>query len=169
MSNPNETAFLVNAYSDPVAIKIDGKASYLNCSPVSDFIDRMIAQGKRRFVLDFDRCTGMDSTFLGIIAGAALNLRTTEPSGNIVLCRLNARNMELVRNLGLHKIVTVDGGGSENDYLDEKSSLSTLDKSEIEQAKMILRAHENLVQIDESNQAKFQDVISFLRNQVDPS
>src|SRR5690606_25541663 len=135
------TAFLVNAYSDPVAIKIDGKASYLNCGPVSDFIDRMIVQGKRRFVLDFDRCTGMDSTFLGIIAGAALNLRTTNPPGNIVLCRLNARNMELVKNLGLHKIVTVDGNGAEGDYIDEKSSLSTLDKSEIEQAKMILRAH----------------------------
>jgi len=38
--------------------------------------------------------------------------------------------------------------------------------SELEQARLVLQAHENLVAADASNQAKFQDVLTFLKEQV---
>ena len=65
----------------------------------------MIAQGKIRFVLDFQHCASMDSTFRGLWPGAALELRkATEGQGNLALARVGQRNLELIRNLGATRV-----------------------------------------------------------------
>src|SRR5690606_31779294 len=110
MPEKDNSEFLVDAYSDPAIVKIRGRVSFMNSGPWRDFFSKVIQSDKRRFIVDFADCASMDSTFLGILAGAALELRKRDPKGSIVLCRLGARNLELVRNLGLHRIMTVDPG-----------------------------------------------------------
>jgi len=161
-------AFLVNAYTDPVLVRVQGRASFTTSGSLKDFFTEMIRQGKTRFVLDFQQCASMDSTFLGVLAGAALQVRRLTPPGTLTLVRVGDRNLELIRNLGLHRLATVDagdfdlgfGGGGGQVLSEEK-------KSEIESAKLVLEAHENLVSADSANAAKFQDVLAFLRNRVD--
>lgn len=163
-----DSGFLVNPYNEPIVIKIMGKASFQNAAPINDFFKSMLANGKRHFVLDFNNCTGMDSTFLGILAGAGIELMKAQPKGQLTLCRLGQRNLELVRNLGLHRIMTVDDEGAEVVGVQAIQTLNQpADKAEINNARMVLQAHENLVEIDESNRTKFQDVIAFLKNQMD--
>jgi anti-anti-sigma factor len=165
-----EPKFLVNPYEDPVVVKISGKASFLNSSPVKELFDRLVEQGKRRFVVDFQNCSGMDSTFLGILAGLGIRLMKEESRGTVVLCRLGPRNLELIQNLGLQRILTVDTEEQASE-LPENGDLEALAGegrlSEIENARLVLQAHENLVEIDASNKTKFQDVISFLKNQIE--
>lgn len=48
MSAANEAVFDVNVYSDPVLLKISGRACFSNCSPVKDFFHAMIERGKSR-------------------------------------------------------------------------------------------------------------------------
>ncbi|MCH8474671.1 MAG: hypothetical protein LAT55_05520 [Opitutales bacterium] len=111
----------------------------------------------------------MDSTFLGAIAGAALDLRKQDEPGKIFLFRLGTRNLELVKNLGLHRLLHVDEEGEKavnTDSLQRLEGEEASSKSEVENAKMVLEAHENLIKADEENRSKFQDVISFLKNQV---
>lgn len=169
MSEQEQPAFLVDAYSDPVIIKLNGRISFLNCGPFRDFMNRLIPEGKKNFIIDFADCTGMDSTFLGAIAGAALDLRKQDDPGKVFLFRLGSRNLELVKNLGLHRLLHVDEEGSRTVNTDSLQKLENQDassKSEVENAKMVLEAHENLIKADEENRSKFQDVISFLKNQV---
>ena len=166
----DEPHFFVNPYDDPVVVKIHGKASFLNSAPVKELFDQLVGQGKARFVIDFEECTGMDSTFLGILAGLGINMLKQDPKGSVVLCRLGARNLELIENLGLHRLLVVDKGESEALLRDNESMKAVGDKgklSQIENARLVLSAHENLVEIDASNRTKFQDVISFLKNQVE--
>jgi len=85
MSDQPEPKFLVNADSDPVAIRVEGKASFKNCTCVREFLNGMIAREKTRFVMDFEACSGMDSTFLGVLAGTAITLRKMEPRGTLVI------------------------------------------------------------------------------------
>jgi anti-anti-sigma factor len=168
MSDDSQPVFLVNAYSDPVVVRIAGKANYLNCNAFRDFMEAMLEAGKNAFVLDFKDCTGMDSTFLGILAGTALELQAKGDSGEMVLCRLNPRNTELICNLGLENLLTLhEGGGLETDAPFSREALEGLDNEEVSHAATVLRAHENLVRAEKSNAPKFQDVIAFLRNQVD--
>ncbi len=167
ISDTTKAVYLVDAYSDPVVVRIEGRASFLNSACLRDFIGQMVKAGKSRFVIDFLRCTSMDSTFLGVLAGAALELRKLNPRGSLVLSRMGQRNLELIRNLGLHKLLTVDTGdaGANADACD--TPLVCGDRSELENARLVLEAHENLVSADESNRGKFQDVLVFMKNRVE--
>ncbi|WP_269541833.1 STAS domain-containing protein [Cerasicoccus fimbriatus] len=166
MPETESPVFLIDAYSEPVILRIQGRASFLNCAPVRDFFDRVAEMGKRSVVIDFQDCTGMDSTFLGIMAGAALEFRKLTPPGDFTLVRLSQRNLELVRNLGLHRIMNVETGDFDMAF-NQSDSLKNASQSEKDNAEMVLKAHECLVEADSSNQKKFQDVLSFLRLQVD--
>jgi anti-anti-sigma factor len=163
-----ESVFQVNPYSDPVIVRVEGRANFQNSGCLRDFAAEMLRQGKPRFVLDLAGCTSMDSTFLGVLAGLAIELRQRRPAGSVVLARVGARNLELIRNLGLHRLLSVEGGevaamaaaGGGRD-------LECGPRSELESARLVLEAHENLVAVDEGNRAKFQDVLTFMKQRVD--
>lgn len=167
MPEAGKPTYLVDAYSDPVVVRIDGRACFQNSACLKDFMTEMLRQGKRRFVLDFLHCTSMDSTFLGVLAGSALELRKVAPEGSLILSRLGPRNLELVRNLGLHRLLTVDAGESPLSFDKCDTALQCSDRTELENARMVLEAHENLVTADETNRSKFQDVMAFLKNRVE--
>lgn len=168
MASDMQTVFLVDGYSDPAILKINGRASYTNCAPVGKFFNQMVKEQKCDIVVDFADCTGMDSTFLGILAGAAMEIKKKVPDGTLTLCRLGSRNLELIRNLGLHRILRVDSGDFDMNFDEDKNNgLDTLDRNEIANAKTILKAHENLVAADEGNLKKFQDVLAYLKVQVE--
>jgi anti-sigma B factor antagonist len=160
--------YLVDPYSDPVVVRIDGRANFQNSACLRDFVTEMIHQHKTRFVLDFLHCSSMDSTFLGVLAGTALQLRNGTPEGSVVLVRVGPRNLELIRNLGLHRILTVDSGDFPMSFSPRPDTpLACPDRSELDNAKLALEAHENLCAADDTNRAKFQDVMVFLRNRID--
>jgi anti-anti-sigma factor len=163
----SKPVYLVDAYSDPVVVRIEGRASFQNSGSLRDFIGEMLKQGKRRFVLDFQQCASMDSTFLGVLAGTALELRKAAPQGSLVVSRVGQRNFELMRNLGLHRLLTVDTGDFQLNFDKCNTALGSQSRSEIDHARLVLEAHENLVSADESNRSKFQDVLSFMRNRVE--
>lgn len=167
MSEPvNKPAYLVDAYSDPVLVRVEGRACFTNSASLHDFFARMHHRGKSRFVVDFQNCTSMDSTFLGVLAGEALELKRDHPGGSLVLCRLGRRNLELVRNLGLHRLLTVDAGTQAMSFDHASEPLEESRRDTLERAHLVLEAHENLVNADPANLGRFQDVMVFLRSRV---
>lgn len=167
MSESSAPTFLVDAYADPVVVRIEGRASFVNSGGLKDFFTEMIKQGKRRFVVDFRHCASMDSTFLGVLTGAAMELRRSSPRGQLTLVRVAERNLELIRNLGLHRLATVDPGSQSANPMGVGLALTEQAKTEVERARLVLEAHENLVAADPDNAAKFQDVLAFLKNRLD--
>jgi anti-sigma B factor antagonist len=83
----------------------------------------------------------------------------------LIICKLGERNHELVCNLGLQNLLTI--GEDLPDSSDATAEFSALKNMEVSAAKNVLNAHENLVKADTENAAKFQDVIAFLKNQVE--
>lgn len=157
---------MVDPHSDPVVVRITGRACFQNSACLRDFVTEMLRQGKSRFVLDFQHCSSMDSTFLGMLAGVALELRKRRDGGSLVLTRMGERNLELVRNLGLHRLLTLDAGKARAGEHGEVPIECKGPQSELDHARLMLEAHENLVVADESNRAKFQDVLAFLKSRV---
>ena len=162
MSDPAQPTFLVSAYSDPIIVQVNGKANYLNCNAFREFIEKVITGGSRKLFIDFENCKGMDSTFLGILAGTAIQLRKLTPLGELIVGNLSKRNYELICNLGLQNLLTIS-----KDQAAASKAFDALKNQEVSDAKNILKAHENLTDADQENEGKFQDVIAFLRNQVD--
>ena len=171
MSEVANPTFLINAESDPVIIRIEGRASFQNSATLQDFMSEMRRCGKVRYVIDFAHCSSMDSTFLGVLAGAALELRKLQPAGSLVFCRVGTRNLELIRNLGLHRLVTVDTDENASCVADLGQPVKALavgaKLDELANARLVLAAHENLVSADEQNLVKFQDVLSFLKGRIE--
>ncbi len=163
----SKPVYLVDAYSDPVVVRIDGRACFQNSMCLRDFISEMLVRGKTRFVLDFQNCTSMDSTFLGVLAGAALELRKSNKDASLVVTKVGQRNLELMRNLGLHRLLAVESGDASAAAPKNDAGLECKPQSEVENARHVLEAHENLVKADEANRTKFQDVLAFLRNRVE--
>ena len=162
MSDPVQPTYLVSAYSDPVVVKVKGKANYLNCNAFREFTETVIAGDSRKLFIDFEYCKGMDSTFLGILAGAAIQLRKLKPAGELIVGNLSERNYELLCNLGLQNLLVIS-----KDQASARESFNALKNQEVFDAKNILKAHENLADANQENVDKFQDVIAFLRNQVE--
>ena len=167
ISDSAKPVYLVDAYSDTVVVRIEGRASFLNSACLRDFMSQMLNSGKSRFVIDFLRCTSMDSTFLGVLAGIALELLKRTPRGSLVLARMGQRNLELIRNLGLHKILTVDTADVGLNLEACATPLVASVRGELENARLVLESHENLVSADETNRGKFQDVLVFMKNRVE--
>lgn len=162
-----QPVYLVDAYSDPVVVRVTGRACFQNSVCLREFVTEMLHQKKTRFVFDFQHCTSMDSTFLGVLAGIALDLKKLSGGGSLVLARMGPRNLELVRNLGLHRILTVETGDFPMAFDNVTKPLPCPpDQTELEHARLVLEAHENLVTADESNRTKFQDVLAFLKSRV---
>lgn len=166
MTTDSAPVYLVNAYVDPILLKIQGRANYLNCTALRKLFKTLIDRGSHHFVIDFSQCSGMDSTFLGILAGSILELRKKNPPGSITLCHLGTRNLELIRNVGLHRLLTVESGDFPMSF-----DSGGLEEVQPEQGKadsyLILEAHQSLVEADSSNLNKFQDVISFLKKELE--
>ena len=149
-------------------VKIAGRANFASSPDFKTLLSELSQKGFGHFIIDLSECVLMDSTFLGVLAGAALELRKRKPPGSLVLCRVAHRNLELLRNLGLHRLLTVDAGDFPMDFGPGATALNPdPDRSELENARLVLEAHENLVATDPANQGKFQDVLAFLRNRVE--
>ncbi|MGE4550671.1 MAG: hypothetical protein AAEJ57_04725 [Opitutales bacterium] len=103
----------------------------------------------------------MDSTFLGILVGVALKLRKTDPPGSMALLQLGERNLSLVRNLGVHRLMSVDTMGSGIDFTSAKAIKSN-GEWVLADEELIRDAHKRLSELNENNARMFRDVVGFL-------
>lgn len=167
MVEDTEPTFQVDVSGSPILVLIHGRANFLNCSPLRTFFRKMFEEGERDFRLDFSDCSGMDSTFLGILAGAAIEAKGSSPPGEIQLSGLSDRNLELVNNLGLHRIVTLveDSPSGSSSTAGKATELAAEEQTEEQKKAMLVGAHEDLVKIDKDNLSKFQDLLTFLKNE----
>ncbi len=118
-------------------------------------------------MIDLDACTYLDSTFLGILLGLGLKLRA---AGNGLLHILNAspRNVELLKNLGLDRLINIDAKRTDLNVGPEQKleALECPVQTKAEAGPTILEAHETLMEFDPRNVPKFKDVVEFLREDL---
>ena len=164
---------LVGQVSELVWMRVEGKGSFQNSVQVKRCFQMMMEKGERHFIVALERCPIMDSTFLGTLTGAALNLRET--GGEVCVLNANTRNQQLLTSLGLDYILDVDYDGTK--HCAERRLVSadlgscvdaTTPCSKDEQAEHVLEAHKALTSANEQNAGRFRDVIEFLESELHP-
>ena len=178
---------LVARGADLGFIKVVGRGSFQNSSCLKAFYQQLLKEGVCRFVVDLDACTYLDSTFLGILLGLGLKLREAG-SGLLHILNASPRNLELLRNLGLDRLINIEGdtgasasggghGNGGNGSGGHAAQLNGMKDEHLEEmpcpvptraeaAPTILEAHENLMEFDPRNVPKFKDVVEFLREDL---
>lgn len=167
MSKNVEGQYLVDTQASPVIIQVIGRASYLNCRPLADFFERMLAQNKLQFGIHLGACTSMDSTFMGIITSLAMRLAQKYTGGTIRLYHLSERNLELIHNMGLDRILIIETGDIPPKNNPSAESPLLPHQWEAANPELVLKAHQALVALHEANQRKFEDLLTFLQREVD--
>ena len=150
-----------------VWIRVEGKGSFQNSTPLKEFAREMLGRGHREFVVDLKECPFMDSTFMGTLASIALKSRA-EGSGGLHIVNLNERNQDLLCNLGLDQLMQLDLpqiGSGLNGQAVPLETATRPDKAA--EARTMLEAHEAVVAVNPENEAKFKDVLDFLRQNVE--
>ena len=106
MGSGNKSDNLTAAYIDHMAvIRVEGRGSFKVSPSMKQFIHQVIAKKSAdRIVLDMSDCTGMDSTFMGVIAGLACLIKS-KPEFKFKLINLSDKNKKLLVTLGVDRVV----------------------------------------------------------------
>ena len=175
---------LVARSADLGFVKVVGRGSFQNSGCFKAFYQQLLKEGVGRFVVDLESCTYLDSTFLGILLGLGLKLREGG-HGLLHILNANPRNLELLKNLGLDRLINIEGPRGEGQGTragpagngsgtDHRNGVREEQLQEVpcpvptraEAAPTILEAHENLMEFDPRNIPKFKDVVEFLREDL---
>ena len=152
--------------------RVEGRGSFKISTSIKEFGQAALQAGVSTAVLDMGACIGMDSTFMGVLAGWATRLRQM-PGGRLVLINLSPHTRNLVATLGLDRIAQAYESGALPEDLRSvaalSESLSVLDSKEETQratTETMIEAHQNLVDLSEDNLPRFKDVLTYLREDL---
>lgn len=166
MNTPNlNTSYSVASGGNAFLVLISGRATYTTCRAFGEFLDAAPQSGRRTLIIDLENCSSIDSTVLGLIAGAAADFRKI--GGEVYLQHAKGRIRDVISNLGLPELLTL---------LPEDETLPaarTLLSAKMEEHGVgpacnsaILQAHETLMAANPDNIARFKDVVAFMREDL---
>lgn len=143
--------------------RVEGLGSFSNALMFEEFCEAELAQGVNAFLVDLAECEGMDSTFMGVLAG----LSTHFPPGPspIVIVNASAKNRQLLDDLGLSTIVTVRAEPAPAPEL-EMQALASDTLPPKERAERIRKAHQRLVDADARNAERFGPFLKLLEREL---
>lgn len=145
-------------------VRVHGRGTFKIAPGLKQFGMAAMEQGCTRLLVEMGDCLGMDSTFMGVLAGLAVCLKKKD--GEIVLRHLSEKNVFLVKILGLSHLVNVEQGGVIDPIMPAGSRVlvAGTDKEMITQT--MITAHETLVEVSPDNIVKFKEVLAFLKEDL---
>ena len=162
-----------------VYVRVVGRGTFQNGQPLRRYAVEQIEHGCGEFFVDLAKCDGMDSTFLGVLAGIGLRLQQDGGLGKLHVVNIGARNLELLKTLGLDRLFGIgeSAGEHRNGQPPADAEFTRLPDSDVamlnqplnkgDTADLMLEAHDNLVRADERNASRFRDLTKFLREKVE--
>jgi anti-anti-sigma regulatory factor len=168
---PAAPTILVGRIGKVFWLRVEGRGSFQNSVQVKRAFQTVLDEGTQDLVVDLEHCPMMDSTFLGTLTCTALNL-LEKGAGSLSVLNANARNQQLLTDLGLNHILDVDVSGTlwpeeRRAVCAELSDCAEKGAScKEEHTEHVLTAHRVLSDVSRQNQSRFRDVIHFLEKEL---
>ncbi|SNY51387.1 anti-anti-sigma factor [Arsukibacterium tuosuense] len=155
--------------------KLCGELRYTNATGMDDLIERLFSTRIEcaQVVIDLNQATFIDSTYVGLLAGLARYCQQQQLPKPTLFSTQSEIN-ELLFGLCLDQAfqiiqqpTTVPPDNLPGGTLPENTTdIATQSYSEQQQGRMILRAHEALIALNDKNKAEFQPVVNLLKQQL---
>ena len=159
-----ESDLLISHRDGVYSVKVSGRANFEYAVPLRELAKTLDATFKC-VQLDMTNCTAMDSTFMGVLSMIALKAR----KNNAAVELLNAADhlKKLLRDLGVFKLFVFSAASDDAGTETTQWSAPEKNNSLLTAAETVTEAHEVLVEADEANAARFDQVIEFARKDVE--
>lgn len=147
---------------------VQGRGSFKVSASVKDFGNALLENGIHHLVVDLRDCIGMDSTFMGVLAGQCTRFHR-EPDGKVHVKHASEKLQRLMSTLGLDRLLDLENEPVSDPVTESPEDLKELDvapQTPLASAETMLEAHENLVDVHEDNALRFQDVLDYLREDI---
>ena len=154
----SQVTLAVASQKDTAYIQVCGRATFTCSEDLKNFCNRMLDEQVSKIVLEMKKCSGMDSTFMGILT--MISLRAKKQNVIVELTNINEANKNNLFSLGLKKMFTY----CEN--VNFEQTWNMLDNPTISQdqhQENVLNAHQTLIDVHEDNRKEFQDIVTFLK------
>ena len=165
-----ENGILYGIFDGFTWIRCEGKGSFLVSPAVKECAQLRQKAGERRFVVDLQACTGMDSTFMGFLAGLAA--RVGRDDGFVQIASPGERNRQSLEDLGLDCLLDISPIKAPwSGRADEiRSQLKEFTPPRLpgmhERAQHVLDAHRNLAETSKENAERFAGVLEVFEKQA---
>jgi anti-anti-sigma factor len=162
---------LVAVQSTFALIKVSGKATFKLAPSLKRFCMRALEQGCHDIIFEMEECQGMDSTFMGVLAGVAIH-PGEEHDVHVVVMNLTPRTHDMLTTLGLERVLECheqdDPQPQLKARLAEALHLEGLEQENDRSLSLttMLQAHQHLVDVDPENMIRFRDVLTYLDQEV---
>ena len=151
---------------DHCYFKLTGELRYTNASGMDDLIEQLFEQEQpacAQVVVDLNEATFIDSTHIGLLASLARHSqqhRLPKP----MLFSTNTEINQLLKGLCLETVF--DFVEHPTNQAVELTPVQAEWHSDEDKGKMILRAHEALLDLSDKNRREFKPVVELLRKQL---
>ena len=146
-------------------LEMSGNITHAITSGMEELLDHALASGTCTSVLvDMQRAVYLDSTALGLLAFAARELSRQGGKGKVTLLGPSSDIRMLLESVGLDDVFVIlhDGTEAESNLED----LPEIQQNECEKARMVLKAHRTLSELNDQNREAFRDVVTLLENEL---
>ena len=144
-------------------IKVDGRANF-ECAPPIRNLANNLDKDLQRISIDLTGCSGMDSTFMGVLA--MLGLQTRNKSV-VEIINASSENRHLLEGLGIQSLFSfvekVADAGAQPTWTKPEEKTNALDRAET-----VYSAHDTLIRANEAvNRPKFEKVVEYAKKDLD--
>lgn len=155
-----------------VWIRPEGRGTFQVSPSIKEFGESRVAAGENDLVVDLEACSGMDSTFMGMLAGLGMLLKK-KGEGQLSIVGTSDKTRASLEELGLNHLMEIEPetGAWIGRLEDARSDLRPLkDQSQAPKEEHILECHENLCDADSENFDRFETVLGVMGSKkVNPS
>lgn len=106
-----DTTLIYHQFEDMLWVRCNGRGCFVNSPLLKGVCDEYLKAGGSRIVVDLEMCPGVDSTFMGTLAGVAK--RCAAAGGRVEVASPSIRARESMESLGLDMLLEIDPVGAE--------------------------------------------------------
>jgi anti-anti-sigma factor len=146
---------------DMIYVRAVGHITANSCKELKDkVVDRLTHEPRvKDLIVDLSSCDYMDSTFMGVLIG--FNKRIREIAGHpLELLKPTQACRTLLANLGVLRLLTILDGDVAVPH-----EMARIGKSSEAELDTLIAAHDNLIELNEANRAKFELLRKILADQ----
>lgn len=166
-----ECPILIGIFNGFSWIRCEGKGSFINSPLLKELGTARIDLGECCLIIDLAACTGMDSTFMGTLAGMASRLSSVD-GGVLQIAGADARNRRSLEDLGLDFLMEIDPTNAawqadiDSIRIALKPPQAPADLGPVQQTQFVLDAHRVLSEANKKNTATFSTVVTLLEAEL---
>lgn len=158
-----DTSLTYHEFDDCLWIRCTSRGSFVNSPALKTISEKYIARNGRLIVVDLEICPGVDSTFMGTLAGLARKIMAQ--GGFLQIATPTQRTRAAMESLGLDMLLDIDpaDAGWQANIEDRRAQLSqdcskeatAESMNELDRTRHVLEAHNTLRAMNHKNNEAF--------------